>query len=92
MENDFSAQSNRAGLVMMSDVTVEQEYVCVPCVKSGKTTFLCHLCKERKPTNKIQDSFGQQASFLCTDCYETVVAKEWKRAEKELLERHRYDF
>ena len=41
--------------------------------------------------NKIQDQFGDPSEFLCSDCYETVSAKEWNNIENILIEKHIYD-
>ena len=85
-------QIERAGWAQRSSVKVDDKNICNECVKAGKADFLCALCKQRKPTNKIKDSFGDPAEFLCTDCYETVPAKVWDEKTSKLREKHRYDY
>lgn len=90
-DHDFDAQMKRVGWVKMSDVKQDDNNVCVECVRAGKATFLCVLCEQRKPTDKIQYSFGDPPEFACRDCYETVSAKRWTEAINALDNRHRYD-
>ena len=90
--NDQDAQMTRAGFVYISDIKVDDNYICVECKQQGKADFKCELCDERKPTSKIQESFGNPSVFLCRDCYETVPAKIWDEKCDELEEEHRYDF
>jgi len=86
------AQMNRAGLVYISDVKVDDCNICVECKESGKADFKCDLCGERKPTEKIQESFGYPPDFLCKDCYDTTPAKIWEEKIEQLESDHRYDF
>ncbi|MFX1450668.1 MAG: hypothetical protein ACFFCM_07500 [Promethearchaeota archaeon] len=92
MEINQEAQMKKSGLVFWSDTLVDDEYICVECEKAGKADFLCQLCKKRKPSNKVKESFGSPAEFLCTDCFETKTAKEWDKITDKLNEEHRYDF
>ena len=89
---DFDAQLKKAGWGKMSDIKVDDEYICQECAKAGKADFLCVLCKQRKPTDKEKESFGDPPEFLCSDCYETIPAKVWDEKVEELHGLHRYDF
>jgi hypothetical protein len=86
------AQMKAAGLVYMTATLVDDEPICIECEESGKASFLCELCDERKTTDKKQESFGDPAEFLCKDCYESVPAKKWHEKVDELQESHRWDF
>lgn len=90
--NTFDAQVKRANLAVRSSTKVDDEYICIDCVKAGKTDFKCDLCGKRKLTNKIKEGFGDPPDYLCIDCYETVSAKIWEEAVDELNNRHRYDY
>lgn len=85
-------QMKAAGLVYETSTIVDDEPICIECEKSGKASFLCALCEERKPSDKKKESFGDPAEFLCKDCYETVPAKKWDEKVDELQEFHRWDF
>lgn len=76
----------------MTNTLVDDEPICIECEQAGKSDFLCALCKERKRSNKKQESFGDPSEFLCTDCYETKPAKIWDEKVDELVEAHRYDY
>ena len=89
---DFNAQLKKAGWEKMSDVKVDDNYICEECAKSGKADFLCVLCGQRKLTDKIEESFGDPPEFLCSDCYATVSAKIWDDKVEELRDIHRWDF
>ena len=89
---DYNAQLKRAGWGKMSSITVDDIYICEECANAGKADFLCALCKERKPSNKEEESYGDPPESLCSDCYETVPAKVWEEKKDELYTEHRYDF
>ena len=89
---DFNAQVRNAGLVINSGIKVDGHPICEGCAKAGKADFLCALCKERKPTNKVQEKWGDNPEFLCSDCYETVPVKIWEEKSEELYDAHKYDF
>ena len=89
---DQEAQAKKSDIVFKSQTKVDDSNICENCKSEGKADFLCALCNERKTTDKIQESIGDPAEFLCTDCYESVSAKEWSIAKKELYDSHRYDF
>ena len=86
------AQMKRVGFVYQTSVLVDNEPICNECVDSGKSTFICALCLERKSTDKIQESIGDPAEFLCAKCYNTVPASEWDNKVSELHKEHYYDF
>lgn len=86
------AQMKAAGLVYITSTLVDDEPICIECEQSGKASFLCALCEERKTTDKKQESFGDPAEFLCKDCYESVPAKKWDEKVDELRESHYWDF
>ena len=88
----FDEQAKRAGLRIKSGVQVDGYHICTVCAEEGKADFLCKLCSQRKPTDKIEKSFGDPSEYLCSDCFKTVTAKEWAKAVKELEDAHRYDF
>lgn len=85
------AQMKESGLEYSSNVMVDEELICKKCEKEGKATFECVLCGERKHTDKIQESIGYPAEFLCKDCYETKPAKTWDEELSRLYEIHKYD-
>ena len=91
-ELDFTAQAKRANLHFVSNIKVNDEYICIECAKGGKATFLCVLCNTRKSSNKEKETFGDPPEVLCTDCYETVSAKIWDDKCEQLSAQHRYDF
>ena len=85
-------QMERAGWVQRSCVKVDDNDICFECAEAGKADFLCALCKDRKPTDKVEESIGDPPEFLCTDCYESVPAKTWNAALHELRKSHCYDY
>jgi hypothetical protein len=85
-------QMKRAGFVERSDIRVDASRICVPCAEAGKADFLCALCKQRKPSSKKKDSFGDPPEYLCTDCYETIPAAKWEQEVERLQDEHEYDF
>ena len=89
---NFDAQAAAAGLGIRSDLQSGNDYICQDCANAGKAWFYCELCKEKKSTGKVQQSFGDPTEFLCIDCYGTVPAKEWEEAVDRLYKSHRYDF
>ena len=89
---DFKHQLKNAGWHLMSDIKVDDKYICQDCASAGKANFLCALCGERKPTDKKRDSFGDPPDHLCIDCYESATAKVWNDKVEELEELHRWDF
>jgi len=91
-ENSFTEQVKRSGLVLRSDVMVENEFICVNCKRDGKADFYCYLCQRRKESCKMKESYGDPAEFLCTDCFSRVSAKVWDNAESELSHKHKNDF
>jgi hypothetical protein len=91
-QNDFKAQAARGGFVIMSNIKVDDNYICTTCEENGLADFLCAMCKERKPTTKQQESFGDPQEYLCSDCYGKVPAKKWDEKVDDLLKAHRYDF
>jgi ssDNA-binding Zn-finger/Zn-ribbon topoisomerase 1 len=86
------SQIKRAGIVFKSTVKVDDAYICEECQSSGKATFLCALCNNRKSIDKVQESIGDPPEFLCADCYASVPSKIWDEKLEELQEEHRYDF
>lgn len=88
----FETQAKRANLHFVSNIIVDDEYICIECADEGKADFLCSLCKNRKSTDKEKESFGDPPEYLCKDCYSTVPAKEWDKKCEMLEESHRWDF
>ncbi len=90
---NFKGQAEILGLVKASGTAVDHKPICQGCVDAGKVDFLCSLCNKRKPSSKIQESFGcQPQEHLCADCYRTVPAKLWEAKIDALQEKHKYDW
>lgn len=89
---DVDAQLKRAGWEKRSDTKVDDEYICCTCDTKGLADFLCCLCGNRKTTDNKEESFGDPPEHLCTECYNTVPAREWDEKVRKLREQHRYDF
>ena len=89
---DFDAQIKKAGWVRQSIAEVDGRPICQECSAAGKADFLCQLCKERRPTSKIKESFGDPPEFLCQDCYSTVPAEIWDKEVDRLEKEHQWDF
>ena len=75
-----------------SHVKVDGYPICKECANKNLADFLCELCHTRKPTSKIQESFGDPPEFLCQDCYKTTPAAIWCDKVEDLEGSHRYDF
>lgn len=88
----FEAQAKRAGFKIQSHVKVDDNYICFYCLVNDQAKFLCSLCRQRKASSKEQYHYGDPAEFLCTDCYDTVSAKVWEEAVKQIEHDHQYDF
>jgi hypothetical protein len=88
----FEEQCKRANLAIASDVKVDDEHICIDCEKKGLADFLCVMCSERKPSDKIQEQYGDPPELLCSDCYANKTAKEWAAETKRLSEKHRWDY
>jgi len=71
---------------------VDGEPICIKCAEEGKASFICFLCHERQPSNKMKNKYGDPPDYLCIDCFSSVSAKEWNNAETHLHNIHRYDF
>jgi len=89
---NIDKQMERAGWVLRSCTKVDDKNICSECTEAGKADFLCTLCKQRKPTDKIKEEIGDPTEYICTDCYETMPAKEWDEKICKIREIHRYDF
>ena len=88
----FESQIKHADWVIRSDVQVDEQHICETCKREGKATFECVLCKERRSTSLVKESFGDSPDYLCTVCFESVRANKWAKAVEELEKAHRYDF
>jgi hypothetical protein len=86
------AQMKASNVVYKSSLTKDDDYICVECAKEGKASFVCSLCKERRQSRELQESFGDPSDCLCRVCYETVPAKTWAIKVKELETAHKYDW
>lgn len=91
MNMDQDAQMKRAGFVYSTNIEVDGKRICVECKNAGKADIQCVLCNEKKPSDKVQQSFGYPPEYLCKDCYETKPAKIWEEKCDKLLEDHLYD-
>lgn len=89
---DYKTQAKAADLKIRSKVISDGHYICTECAESGKGGFTCYLCKQYKESNKLQESFGDPADYLCTDCYDTTPAKKWDRITSKLFDLHQYDW
>jgi len=85
-------QMEKAGVVLESSSRIDDDRICIECEASGKASITCDLCDTLKPSSKKKESFGDPSSYLCTDCYETVPAKQWEEKVEELHKAHRWDF
>lgn len=92
MSYNFDTQIKNAGVVVMSKIQVDDHCICIECANAGKADFLCALCNIRRPTDQVQESFGEPPEYLCKICYETVPAKQWDMKTSELYSQHQYDF
>jgi len=86
------AQMKERGVVFSSDAMIDGDYICIECKEAGKASITCALCGEKKPSNKVGDSFGAPPEYLCTDCYDSVPAKQWDEKVDKLREVHRWDW
>ena len=91
-EHNQDSQMRNAKLVCTGSAKVDDEYVCVECEKAGLTDFMCELCGKRKSTEKIHETIGHPADFLCKDCYKTCTAEVWDNKCDELIDLHMYDY
>jgi hypothetical protein len=91
-DNRFVDQAERAGLRLESGHEVDGINICQVCKDTGKATFVCALCGERRPANQEEESFGDPIEYLCRVCYATVPAKEWDEKIRQLEQRHRHDW
>jgi len=91
-EDTQEEQAKRKKLQFISDIKVDGKYICQDCADKGKADFLCVMCKERKQSDKKEISFGDPKEYLCTDCYETVPAKDWDLKVDEMENLHRWDY
>lgn len=78
--------------VFESDVPNDKGPICECCKEAGLATFVCDICGQELPTDKIQESFGYPSEeFLCKYCYESVSAKVWEEKCNELQESYKWD-
>ena len=89
---DFNHQLQAVDWVKASDIQVEGRTICTVCVDAGNAYFVCSLCNQKRPTDNIQERYGDPPDFLCATCYRTTPASEWDAKEDELQEKHRYDY
>lgn len=94
--NNQKEQMIRGGIKEQSSVhDCNGKPICIDCKESGKIEFTCRMCEQKKPSSKIQESFGYSEGdidYLCTDCYETCPAKIWDEKVEELNSEHKYDY
>lgn len=88
----FESQLKSAGWEELSSVCVDNNSICKSCNDSGKATFQCSLCADRKTTDMIESSFGDPPEYLCNRCYETVPAKKWAEMVSKITKEHMHDF
>jgi len=91
-KDDQPAQMKKQNVKYISKSEIDGDKICVECESSGKSSFICVLCEERKNCNQIQESFGDPADHLCKDCYASVSAEKWEAKTEELQECHKYDY
>jgi hypothetical protein len=92
LSNNQDAQNKKLGVVYVSRAKMDGEDICEECELSGKSYFTCCLCGEKRTSDRLEDSYGDPAEYLCKDCYETVPAKQWDEKVKKLQDAHRWDF
>ncbi len=85
-------QMKSLGVVLESSSRIDDDKICVECEAVGKASITCVLCDTVKPSSKKQESFGDPAEYLCSDCYATVSAKVWDEKTEKLRKAHRWDF
>ncbi len=90
--NCQDAQMKSKGVVYISDSEINNELICIECEEAGKATFTCTICHQVKNSRKLEESFGDRGSYLCSDCYSTIPAKSWDDTVDILNEKHKYDF
>jgi hypothetical protein len=89
----YESQLKSVGIVLRSDMKLNDNYICIECSESGKAAFDCYLCKGRKSSEKKQESFGiDPTDYLCKDCYNSVPAAQWDKICGELHKDHQYDY
>lgn len=86
------AQMERCGIEFISSAVVDNERICEACAAQGKACFKCHYCNAMLSSELIEKSFGEPAEYLCKNCYETLSAKKWDEAVKQLEDDHEYDY
>ena len=87
-----TAQIKNAGVVYQSNFKIDNENICIECAESGKASFECALCGERKSSSLQKEAIGDPAEFLCIDCYNNKSAAIWENKVHKLYEKHRYDY
>lgn len=87
LENQMKAQ----GLVFIGAIvpgTDHDEAACGDCVKAGKLSFTCAICKQTRTSDFLhEDNYAEPE---CTVCYETMSAKAWEDYHDEQRERNRW--
>ena len=88
-ELTLEQQAKRGGLATCSDALKDGEKICEDCKATGKSTFVCALCKQERPCDQIREHFGDPPDYLCKPCYQTVPAKDWDAEVESLEQAHR---
>lgn len=91
-EKNQDSQMKKQGVAYISKSEIDGKKICSECEKAGKSSFICALCEQRRPTSEIQESFGDPAEHLCKTCYKTIDVETWDRKIDEVADRHKYDF
>ena len=87
----LKAQAQRAGWVFAGKLQVNAETICERCERADRARAACYLCKRERKASEVREAIGDPPEYLCTPCYDSVPARVWDRAVKELEEAHRWD-
>jgi hypothetical protein len=91
--NNQDDQMRKLGVVYTSKVQIEDDTICVECEKAGLASFTCNMCKQKRSSDALQESFGIfPTEYLCKNCYNTAPASTWEKEVNRLNQEHRWDF
>jgi hypothetical protein len=85
-----AGQLQGAGFKVRSGIFWSGE-LCTECAAKAASVFTCELCKQERPSDQVEEQFGDPAEYLCKPCYETVPASVWDAAKERLRRSHQYD-
>lgn len=74
--NKIEDQMKINNLVFSSNSMVDHSIICKDCENSGKSTFYCRICGEKRSSVDFHDIIVGDEK-VCTHCYSTLTAKEY---------------